>query len=187
MTIIETDGENTVPLLVDSIAVSVGQRYSVVLVANQPVGNYWIRANPDSRALPGFDGGRNSAILRYLGARLTDPTTTQTPNVNPFYEPNLHALTNPAAPGEPFVGGADVVFSLNLSFDSIKNQFDVNGYALQLLPVPVLLQILSGTQSVQDLLPKGSFYSLPPNKVIEVNIPGLPSSLGGPVSPHCLL
>ena len=36
---------------------------------------------------------------------------------------------------------------------------------------PALLQILSGAQAAQDLLPSGSYYSLPPNKVIEISIP----------------
>jgi iron transport multicopper oxidase len=182
LTIIEADGENTNPLLVDSLQIYAGQRYSVVFAANQPVGNYWLRANPDSHGLPGFDGQRNLAILRYVGAPITDPTTTQSPNVNPLIETNLSPLTNPAAPGNPVVGGADVVLTMNLSFDATAFAFDVNGVSFKPPTVPVLLQILSGAKSAQDLLPAGSIYSLPPNKVIEINIPGLPTSNGGPVS-----
>jgi iron transport multicopper oxidase len=182
LTVIEADGENTAPLLVDSIQVYAGQRYSAVLAANQSIGNYWIHANPDDRGLPGFDGGRNSAILRYIGAPVTDPTTTQTPNVRPLQETDLHPLTNPAAPGLPHVGGADVVLTFNLAFDFNQFVFTMNNVAFHPPTVPVLLQILSGAQSAQDLLPPGSLYALPPNKVIEVNIPGLPFSLGGPVS-----
>lgn len=44
---------------------------------------------------------------------------------------------------------------------------------------PVLLQILSGAMDATSLLPAGSVYVLPPNKVIEVSIPGL--AIGGPV------
>src|SRR6266702_7310118 len=44
MTVIETDGIETEPLVVDSLPVFAGQRYSVVVNANQTVGNYWIRA-----------------------------------------------------------------------------------------------------------------------------------------------
>lgn len=46
--------------------------------------------------------------------------------------------------------------------------------------VPVLLQILSGAQAATDLLPAGVLYTLPPNKVIELSMPGL--AAGGPVS-----
>ena len=37
--------------------------------------------------------------------------------------------------------------------------------------VPVLLQILSGAKTPQQLLPPGSIYSLPKNSVIEIVIP----------------
>jgi iron transport multicopper oxidase len=98
LTIIDADGENTVPLLVDSLVILAGQRYSVVFSANQAVGNYWLRANPSARGLPGFDGQCNLAILRYAGAPVADPTTTQTPNLRPLNETNLQPLTNPAGP-----------------------------------------------------------------------------------------
>ena len=181
LTIIEADGENTAPLVVDSLRIYAGQRYSVVLTANQPVGNYWIRADPDGRGVPGFDGGRNSAILRYIGAPSAEPTTSQTPNNNPLRESNLHALTSPAAPGLPFVGGADVTLTINIDFDFNKFKFILNGATFDPPTVPVLLQILSGAHSAQDLLPPGVVYAFPPNKVIEISIPGLPYSLAGPV------
>lgn len=38
----------------------------------------------------GFDGGLNSAILRYVGADIADPTTTNTTSVIPMVETNLH-------------------------------------------------------------------------------------------------
>ena len=53
----------------------------------------------------------------------------------------------------------------------------MNGSPFNPPDVPVLLQILSGVQDPQDLLPPGSVYGLPANKVIEINIPG-----GGNVS-----
>ncbi|TFK49626.1 hypothetical protein OE88DRAFT_1736630 [Heliocybe sulcata] len=42
-------------------------------------------------------GGVNAAILRYVGAPNTEPTTAQTPSVMPLQETNLHPLVNPAA------------------------------------------------------------------------------------------
>lgn len=61
------------------------------LNANQTVGNYWVRANPNFGTV-GFAGGINSAILRYQGAPVAEPTTTQTPSVIPLIETNLHPL-----------------------------------------------------------------------------------------------
>jgi iron transport multicopper oxidase len=47
----------------------------------------------------------------------------------------------------------------------------MNGASFFPPTLPVILQILSGVQSAQDLLPAGSVYTLPPNKVIEISIP----------------
>ncbi|KAG6844817.1 Acyl-coenzyme A oxidase 2 [Tephrocybe sp. NHM501043] len=179
LTIIEADGENTQPLVVDSFQIYAGQRYSAILNANQPVGNYWIRADSDMRGVPGFDGGRNSAILRYSGAAEEEPTSTFTPS-NPLKEVNLHALTNAAAPGNPWVGGADVNINLNHGFNFDTFHYEINGVPFIPPTVPVLLQILSGAQAAQDLLPQGAVYSLPPNKVIEISMPGTGVELGGP-------
>ncbi|KAG6863970.1 hypothetical protein C0991_001496, partial [Blastosporella zonata] len=178
LTIIEADGENTVPLKVDSLDIYAGQRYSFILNANQPIGNYWIRANPN-RGNQGFAGGINSAILRYFLALPIQPRTTSK-LVNPLKEVNLHPLSSPAAPGVPMVGAADVNLNIVTSVDFTTFKYQMNGVPFTPPSVPVLLQILSGAQSAQDLLPKGSVYELPPNKVIEISLPGTGVELGGP-------
>ncbi|KAG6844816.1 hypothetical protein H0H87_003383 [Tephrocybe sp. NHM501043] len=178
LTLIEADGEYTQPLVVDSLAVYAGQRYSAILNASQPIGNYWIRSNPD-RGFPGFDGGRNSAILRYVGAPDEEPKTSSAP-VNPLNEVNLHGLTNPQAPGLPVRGGADYVLHLQPTFNFTSFEFTMNGATYTPPTTPVLLQILSGVHNAQDLLPKGAVYSLPTNKVIEISISGTGGDMGGP-------
>ncbi|KAG6816849.1 hypothetical protein H0H87_002335 [Tephrocybe sp. NHM501043] len=178
LTIIEADGENTAPLEVDSLDIYAGQRYSVVLNADQPVDNYWIRANPN-RGAAGFDDGLNSAILRYAGAPDSDPTTTSETE-NPLQEADLRSYNDETVPGEPRVGGADVNINLVTSVNSEGTKYQMNGVTFAPPTVPVLLQILSGAQSAQDLLPKGAVYELPPNKVIEISLPGTGVELGGP-------
>ncbi|KAK0205756.1 laccase [Desarmillaria ectypa] len=178
LTIIETDGVNTQPLLVDSLQIFAGQRYSVILNANQRVGNYWIRASPNL-GTQGFGSGINSGVVHYVGAPSgVDPTSNQTTSVIPLLETNLHPLENPGAPGLPQAGGADVSLNLALAFDISTFRFTVNGASFIPPTAPVLLQILSGANSAQNLLPSGSVYTLPPNKVIEISIPGL--AVGGP-------
>jgi iron transport multicopper oxidase len=76
---------------------------------------------------------------------------------------------NPAAPGKPHAGGADV--QLNLEFGLGNFRFSINGVSYNPPTVPVLLQILSGAKTAADLLPTGSIYVLPPNKVIEISMP----------------
>lgn len=186
MTIIEVDGVNTQPLVVDSIQIFAGQRYSFILEANQTADNYWIRAEPKDITLGdgapnGFIGGINSAILRYDGAPVAEPTTEQSASVIPLLETNLHPLENPGAPGGAYAGGADVSITLNLGFDQAAGQLLINNVSFVPPSIPVLLQILSGARKATDLLPKGSVYTLPPNKVIEVIIPGR-GTVANPVS-----
>ena len=182
-TIIEVDGINVKPLLVDSIEIFAGQRYSFILQANQDNASYWIRAEP-SIGPTGFDDGINSAILLYDGAHDKIPNTTQTPSVLPLLETNLHPLTNPAAPGPPVPpeesNGAVLPLPYDISFRSTNQgpQFLVNNVSFIPPTVPVLLQIISGVHSPHELLPNGSIYTLPPNKVIEITIGG-----GGSVRP----
>jgi iron transport multicopper oxidase len=182
MTIIEADGISTQPLIVDSIRIHAGQRYSFVLDAEKKDGNFWIRAEQHSGldgGPTGFAGGINSAILRYDGSYEVDPTTSQTRSIIPLVETNLHPLENPGAPGRPHVGGADI--SLNLALGLTPTSFLVNNATFQPPSIPVLLQILSGARKASELLPAGNVFTLPPNKVVELSIPAH-NAPGGPVS-----
>ena len=179
-TIIEVDGVNVQPLVVDQIQIFAGQRYSFILNANQPIGNYWIRANPNL-GTTGFSGGINSGVLRYFGANTTaEPTTNQSTSTNPLVEANLVPLTNLPAPGLPQVGGADFLLNLNFAFDATNLNFTVNNVSFVPPTVPVLLQILSGNTNASALLPTGSIFAIPGGQVVELSMPsgGL---AGGPV------
>ena len=173
------DGSYVTPLVVDSIQIFAGQRYSFILVANQPVDNYWVFAVPNFGAIT-FVGGHNAAILRYVGVEVAEPTIVQSLS-NPLVETNLHPLDNPAAPGIPTPGAADVNLNLDIQFNgTAAMDFMVNNVSFVPPSVPVLLQIISGASTAQSLLPSGSVYVLPLNKVIEISMPG--GSVGSPVS-----
>ncbi|THH03127.1 hypothetical protein EW145_g6505 [Phellinidium pouzarii] len=151
MTIIEADGVETDSVTVDSLNIFAAQRYSIIVTMDQSIDNYWIRAIPSSPAGSTTADGINSAILRYDGAADTEPTTNATNNATVLNESDLHPLINPGAPGLPFVGGADVVKTMQISRPAF--QFEINGVPFNPPSVPVLLQILSGTTSATDLLP----------------------------------
>ncbi|KAG6831709.1 hypothetical protein H0H87_004366 [Tephrocybe sp. NHM501043] len=180
MTVIETDGQYTHPLHVDSLWVYAGQRYSVIVKADQPINNYWIRADPmATRGHAGFDNGRNSGILRYIGAKEEDPTTDGI-STQPLNEDDLQSLINPKPPGKPELGGADIVVPIVQTWHDEQQVFDVNGVTYQSPGVPVLLQILNGKYDAADLMPNGSVYKLKPNSSVELHIHGV--DRGGPVS-----
>nr|CDJ79885.1 benzenediol:oxygen oxidoreductase [Coprinus comatus] len=182
--VIETGGESTVPTLVDKITLLAGQRYSFVLDANQAVDNYWIRGLPRS-GVPslkaGYEGGLNSAILRYQGAPITEPQTTDNENAALLDEAQLVPTRNPFAPGRPTSGGADFNVTVNFELDLTTGSphFKLNGKIYQPPTVPILLQIISGARKAEELLPEGNIYFVPRNKVVEVTVPG-----GIPGAPH---
>ncbi|KIY47812.1 laccase [Fistulina hepatica ATCC 64428] len=172
MTIIEVDGINVEKLTVTSIDIYAGQRYSFILYADQAVDNYLIRADPSIGTL-GYDGGINSAILRYVGANVTDtlPTSVALDDTAPLLEADLVPLEDPAAPGNATLEGADVILYYNMTSPA-AHVMAVNGYAYTSPTVPVLLQALSGTTNVGNLLPEGSIYNIQSGQVVQVTIPG---------------
>lgn len=184
MTIIEADGNEVEPVVVDSIPVFAGQRYSIVVNADQPIGNYWIRAL-SNHLNQTFAGGQSSAILRYAGAPIEDPQTEHGPYVLPFDESALHPLSGGPAPGIPEPGKADVNILLIPGLRGGQAQYTINNVTFVNPPLPVLLQILSGAQHPSQLLPNGSVYTLPPNKTVEISMPATEltpgGALGGPV------
>jgi iron transport multicopper oxidase len=56
----------------------------------------------------------------------------------------------------------------------------MNNFTFKDPSVPILLQILSGAQKAQDLVPSGNIYGLTRNEVVEMVIPA--GAKGGPVS-----
>nr|AAW28939.1 laccase D [Trametes sp. 420] len=181
-TVIEVDGVNVEPVTVDSIQIYAGQRYSFVLTADQDVDNYWIQAVPNTGTVA-TTGGVNSAILRYSGAEEIEPDAADQSSTNLLAETDLVPLENLAAPGDASEGGVD--YALSLDFDFVLRNgtaFFINGDSFTPPSVPVLLQIMSGTQSAADLLPSGSVYTLPSNATVEISFPM--TSTNAPGAPH---
>nr|ALE66817.1 laccase A [Antrodiella faginea] len=182
LTVIEADGVSTQSLTVSSLTIFAGQRYSFILNANQPVGNYWIRAQPNDAADVTFNGGINSAILRYEGAPVAEPNTTAGPDNTPLLEVNIRPFVFTPVPGQPHAGGADFVKNLLFSFNGTN--FQVDNVSFVPPTVPILLQILSGAHTAQDLMPAGSIIPLPKNAVIEFSMPGGVVGGGHPIHLH---
>lgn len=71
ITVIESDGYPVQPVTVESFIISPGERFDFTLIANQSIGNYWIRG----RTLETNRVTLAEAILRYDDAPANDPTT----------------------------------------------------------------------------------------------------------------
>jgi iron transport multicopper oxidase len=96
------------------------------LTADQAVDNYWIRTVANG-GTAGFDNGINSAILRYVGANETDPTTNATTATAALVETDLRPLVATAVPGTAVAGGADVTMNIVISLDFTTFTFEING------------------------------------------------------------
>lgn len=168
----EFDGVEHDPVTVQNIDIYAAQRVSVILEANQPVDNYWIRAPPtggNPAGNPNFNPDLTRAILRYEGAPDIEPTTNNTPGVK-LNDADMHPIAQ-EGPGKLGDGPPDVAYTLSITQPN-PPFFDINGISYISPSVPVLLQILSGAAKPQDFLPSEQVFLLPPNKTIEISIPG---------------
>ncbi|KAJ3785065.1 Cu-oxidase-domain-containing protein [Lentinula aff. detonsa] len=173
LTVIETDGTPTTPMTVNEIEMLAGQRYSVVLEANQPVDNYWINA-PYTGGSPANNLNQNAtlarAILRYQGAPDADPSAPMSlgpaeSELNALVEANLRPLIAQAAP-EP-----DINITLNLVVTAGRAQWNVNNVSYLPPSVPTLLKILDGANSASDFNVTENTFVLPANKTVQVIFP----------------
>ncbi|KAG6811126.1 hypothetical protein H0H92_008859 [Tricholoma furcatifolium] len=171
LTVIEADGVATTPMTVNQVLVLAGQRYSVVLEANQPVANYWINA-PFTGGNPANNLNQNAtlsrAVLRYAGAPEEDPDTPMTlgpVNPNLLIEANLRPL-NAETPPQP-----DINITLNLVVTAGKAQWNVNNVSYLPPEVPTLVKVLNGANSSADFNVTENTFVLPKNAVIQVDFP----------------
>lgn len=77
MQVVTSDLVPVKPITVDSVLVGVGQRYNVIVTANQTAGNYWMRAEVE-RACFQTNGGAGRAIVNYASVPLDTPSTNTT-------------------------------------------------------------------------------------------------------------
>ncbi|KAF8523282.1 laccase [Hysterangium stoloniferum] len=187
MTIIEADGIPHEPLTVDSFDIYVAQRYSVVITANQPVANYWIRSPmtvSGESDNPNLDAEDIFAVLHYAGAPNGDPTTQADSGGGGVLlsENNLHAIGLPVPGGS---GPADRTIDLDFTKSTDSNgAWTING--IQYLPpdLPTLLNIIANNFTFESNFtrPEHTFV-LNRNNVIDVTIHG---SLNGITHPFHL-
>ncbi|KAJ7046045.1 putative laccase 1d precursor [Mycena alexandri] len=170
--VIELDGVEHDPVPFQNADVYAAQRISIVLNANQTVGNYWIRAPPVGGSPannPNFQANLTLAILRYVGAPAVEPTTVNVPGAK-LDDSLMHPIAS-EGPGKLGSGPPDFAMVLNIAQPNAPF-FDINGISYQSPSLPVLLQLLSGASKPTDFLPSEQLILLPPNKIIDITIPG---------------
>ncbi|OCK79607.1 multicopper oxidase [Lepidopterella palustris CBS 459.81] len=76
MTVIATDFVPIVPYTTDVLDITMGQRYDIIVEADQDTADYWMRAIPQAECSNNLDSDNIRAIVRYDSTSTSDPTTT---------------------------------------------------------------------------------------------------------------
>jgi iron transport multicopper oxidase len=214
MTIIEVDGVNHAPLTVshaqtrqgvntdliilaqvDSFDIHAAQRYSIVVTANQPVANYWVRApmflqhdsdNDNRMSLCHYhlttypvlticvtvDPENIFAVLHYAGAPNADPTVSPGSASGTKLE---ESLLRPLEPSNALKPVADHIIDLNFDRDTDNNdrlQWNINGISYESPNLPTLLKILNGARNDNDFAASEHTIVLTRDEVVELRIHG---------------
>ncbi|KAB8277408.1 Cupredoxin [Aspergillus minisclerotigenes] len=78
LTVIASDFVPIVPFTTNNIAIGMGQRYDIIIQADQSVDNYWVRSVPQSACSNIPTGDNIKGIVHYMGADDDgDPTTVK--------------------------------------------------------------------------------------------------------------
>ncbi|KAK0451502.1 laccase [Armillaria borealis] len=192
LTVIEEDGVSTEPVEVEGLELYPGvsalltARYSVVFAADQPVGNYWLRSFPRGGTQtknPNLNATLSRAIVRYVGAPLEDPTTSQA-NITLLKETQLHPLINPGSPGGPDAE-PDVDITLNFTTGATtENPLDtwrINDISYKDPSIPTLTQIMNNNDSFPE---DSHIIALPPNALVQMVMPLGEDGGGHPMHIH---
>ncbi|KAJ7060806.1 Cupredoxin [Mycena amicta] len=172
LTIIAADGVETVPHTVNQFIAHAGQRYDVVITANQPVANYWINAvisggNPVHNPL--LNATLSRGVFRYQGAPSAEPTSPITlgpTNPNFLNEADLRPLIPEPAP----------VPTINLTFvptmtDGGPAQWNINNVSYISPITPTLVKVLDGADTAADFNKTENTFIIPRGAVVQVTFP----------------
>ncbi|KAJ3574448.1 hypothetical protein NP233_g1764 [Leucocoprinus birnbaumii] len=171
MTVIAADGINTQPKTVTSIQTLAGQRYDVVVRADQPVANYWFNA-PFTGGNPAVNPHRKIPHSLVLSSAMlvlprADPTTPMTagPTDNTLIEADLRPLV-PTPVRNP-----DVTLTFDLVVTTGKAQWNINGVSYLSPQVPTLEKVLDGATNAGDFNVTENTFILPAGKTVEIIFP----------------
>jgi hypothetical protein len=127
---------------------TVGQRYDVLINANQPVGNYWFNVSYSSAPCGLSNNPKPAAIFSYTGAPATNPTNAGTipPDTHCADLTSLVPVVSKSAPtGFTPTGGSTLNVALNINTQQAKVFWPVNNSPINVSwSNPTLQYVLNG-------------------------------------------
>ena len=155
MTVIATDFVPVQPYPVESVYMTVGQRYDVVIDADQPVGTYWLNVTFSKTGVCGSSTNPYpAAIVQYDGAPWWKPSYDGVPPEESYCEDDIRPVpvVTKVAPGASFINGnvnlnqtnaLNVTLAVNASVSKVFWQ--VNSHAINVnWDKPTLEYLLEG-------------------------------------------
>jgi len=150
-TVVAADFVPITPYTTTSLVIAVGQRYEVIIDANQKAGNYWFRFSTGGGQCDGpnqknLNADTQGAIFTYAGAAAGNPTSSsynltagciEETNIVPYVK-----TTVPAPSGSPTL--------LDLTLDTTAGVFwKVNGEAIDISwKTPTISYVMNGTYAL---------------------------------------
>ena len=153
LTVIQADFVPTIPYSAQWLFIGIGERYDVIVNANQAVDNYWFRAEVMTACGANANNGNIKSIFSYVGAVDANPTTpgtTAPQNCNDEQGLTPYVVKN--VPSANFISQAtelDVLLTVGANSNG-RNvaQWNVNGSMINVdWDVPTLAYVQSGNTS----------------------------------------
>lgn len=122
-TVIAADFVPIEPYNASWLFVAIGQRYDVIIDADQDIENYWFRVQTSETLDPGcginLNNGNIKAIFRYEGAEENNPTTQASPREERCREENIEPYLKTNVPSEDLVEGGQLNSSIQYGVNSL--------------------------------------------------------------------
>ena len=143
--VIANDLVPIVPYTTDNLLMGIGQRYDIVVEANQAVSNYWLRAIWQTTCSQNDNANNILGIVRYKGAdTTTTPTTTSGTFPDTCGDEPLASLV-PHVPLDVGATDSENELDLGVNFSAQAVTWTINTTSLLLdWEDPTELQILNG-------------------------------------------
>ena len=153
MTVITSDMVPVKPFNTQYLTLNIGQRYDVVVNANQAAGNYWIRADTDTACSTNANRGNVKAILSYDGADESEPTTTGFAPPTGCYDMSVTPYVSNTVPQDQFASAIKYLsmdFNTSTSANGSLVQWWINGSAINVdWSRPTLQYVVDGDTNYQ--------------------------------------
>lgn len=156
-TIVATDMVPITPVTVTSLYVGIGQRYDVIINANQAVSNYWFNTTFSSAPCGGSLNTRPAMIFQYSGAANTNPTNAGTVPPDSRCQDVLtySPVVSKTAPVASFTAGPSNTLNTNIQVN--------NAIARVFWPVNNSPMVVNWGNPTLEYVKNGNTGSLPAN------------------------